>query len=257
MQLVRPLTRRIVFQFLFVLFFLTQMAGAGTIIVPGTAASTEGNQNSSFPFNIGDFGVVSQRYQQVYSGSSFFDGAITRIAFRPDAVTGSAFFMAISNIQISLSTTAAGPDTLSTIFADNIGPDNRVVFSGSLPLSSGFAGPAGGPKSFDISINLIAPFPFFPSRGNLLLDVRNFSGETTIPFDAQATFGDAVSRVFSTDASALVGSADTLGLVTNFTEIPEPTGFSLSTLGAAFLLILRGPPQLRVKPKQWFCKRNL
>ena len=65
------------------------------------------------------------------------------------------------------------------MFADNIGTNVTTVFSGSLPLSSQYAGPAGGPKAFDMVVNFTTPFVYNPSSGNLLLDIQDFSGEAT------------------------------------------------------------------------------
>ena len=103
-------------------------------------------------------------------------GSITQIAFRPDATFGQAFSLVIANIQIDLSTTLAAPDALSDTLDGNVGADDKVVYAGPLGISSSFTGPAGGPKAFDIIINLTTPFFYYPSSGNLLLDVRNFSG---------------------------------------------------------------------------------
>jgi hypothetical protein len=98
-----------------------------------------------------------------------------------------------------------------------------------LSLSSAFTGPAGGPKAFDIAINLSIPFLYTPSSGNLLLDVRNFSGDTATAFDATNT-GAIMSRVFSSGANGVgdpTGSPDFAGLVTQFTIVPEPETFGL------------------------------
>jgi hypothetical protein len=134
------------------------IAGAAVVVVPNNLAATEGNENNTAPFDIGLFGFSSQRYQQVFAASAFASVSgpqlITQIAFRPDAQTGGAFSSTIPNIQINLSTTSATPDGLSATFANNVGSNDTVVFSGSLSLSSAFMGPPGGPKAFDIIINL-------------------------------------------------------------------------------------------------------
>src|SRR5262249_44298635 len=62
------------------------------VIVPNALAGVEGNSNNSFPFNISDFGLSSQRYQQIYSSTEFSGPIlISGIAFRPDATFGAAF----------------------------------------------------------------------------------------------------------------------------------------------------------------------
>ena len=228
-------------------------AQAATVVVPNGLASIEGNTNNGFPFNLELFGLSSQRYQQVFAASDFAflsePQLITQIAFRPDAEFGDPFSSTISNILINLSTTSVAPDGLSTTFANNVGADNTTVFSGQLSLSSADTGPATGPKDFDIVINLQNPFLYNPSLGNLLLDVKNFSGEPTTQFDAQFSEGDPVSRTFSLtgNVNGSTGSIDSLGLVTQFTTapvstpVPEPTSvmglLAMGTLGAGSRLL--------------------
>src|SRR5213594_4317075 len=88
-----------------------------TVVVPNSAATTEGDTNNSWPFNIAAGGLPSQRYQQVYAASQFGGlpsggGLITQIVFRPDAFAGQAFTSTLPDIQIDLSTTSATDDGL-------------------------------------------------------------------------------------------------------------------------------------------------
>jgi hypothetical protein len=214
---------------------------AATIVAPSAQASVEGNLDNLFPFGI--TGLSSQRYEQVYRATEFGSGPllITGLAFRPDAFTGAAFSTTLSNVSIFLTTTTNAPDALSSTFANNEGADKTLVHSGSLSLSSADTGPAGGPKAFDIVINLTTPFLYNPGSGNLLLEVQNFGGGTTTFFDAQITSGDSVSRVFTLDvngANDAIGNTDTLGLVTEFLTaqiaVPEPS--SIILFGSAALM---------------------
>jgi hypothetical protein len=218
---------------------------AAVITVPNQFVAQEGNSNNAVPF------TFSSRYQQVYANSAFSSivgpELITEILFRPDAQFGAAFSATIPNIIISLSTTQFAPDGLSPVFANNIGPDNTVAYSGPLTLSSMFTGPSGGPKNFDIAITLQSPFIYNPTQGNLLLDVKDFTNNFfVIPvFDAEDVVGDSISRIWNDiDVNADVGFfgngnpndfANSLGLVTQFvfSSIPEPS--SLALLGIALL----------------------
>jgi len=197
------------------------------------------------------------RYQQVYSSSEFasLGGPVTisAILFRPDGIVGNAFFATLSSVLIELSTTPVTPATLSTTFANNIGSNDTIVFNGPLALSSSFAGPSGGPKDFDIVINLTTPFVYDPSAGSLLLDVRNFDGsraDRTGQFDSDAT-ATGTQRVFSTtDVNATTGTLggdgtqvgfNDRGLVTEFeftATTPEPSTFGMAILGVIGLIAL-------------------
>jgi hypothetical protein len=223
-------------------------ANAGTIVVPGLSANTDGNSDNGLPFNNSQFGTSSVRYQQVFDASQFaaFGGpqVITQIAFRPDAIKGSAFATIIPNIQIDLSTTSATPFTLSSTFAFNVGADDVTVLNGPLALSSAFTGPAAGPKDFDIVINLPTPFVYDPANGNLLLDVRNFSAATTTQFDA--TTDPSIGRAFTITGNGVNdptgNTTGGYGLVTRFSFAPalnvvaEPNSALLAGLGFVGIL---------------------
>src|SRR5262245_51915869 len=153
--------------------FLPGLADA-QVVVPNNRATTDGNLNNRFPFLVNG----GQRYQQVYAADQFSAPlVIGRVAFRLDGPTSTPFSRTLSNVQITLSTTAAGPDALSATFADNLGPDNTVVYSGPLTLSSLATPGPGNTRVFDIIIDLQTPFAYNPVGGHLLLDVLNASHE--------------------------------------------------------------------------------
>ncbi len=246
-------------------FFLEtrDTAQAATSVVPENLSTREGNANNSIPFN-NFFSKGGLRYQQVFAATEFTSidikpQLITKIAFRPNGgLTDSAFSSTIDNILINLSTSKSAPDALSTTFEDNVGGDVTTVYSGSLLMSSANTGPSGGPKDFDIIIDLKNPFLYDPNQGNLLLDVRTFSSSTTASFDAEKTFGDSISRVYSLDPNASIADvADTTGLVTKFTttpatSIPEPTAIPepSSTVGLLAFGALTGVSLLKRKQKE-------
>src|ERR1041385_3077113 len=113
-------------------------ASAASLVetVPNGYASTGGNDDNIYPFGIGAGTNVSMRYQQVYDASQFAEtipneGLITEIDFRVDGPHGFGFVATLPDIQINLSTTAKGPDSLSPIFSENVGGDDTVVLSRS------------------------------------------------------------------------------------------------------------------------------
>jgi hypothetical protein len=133
----------------------------------------------------------------------------------------------VSNIQINLSTTARVPEGLSSTFADNVGVDDKVVFNGSLSVTSVFSGPASGPKVFDIILPLTPPFVYNPTAGNLLVDIRNYSGSTASLVSGQAVNGDGASRVLGNVNSASGvpdNGADAFLIVYSPTNVAPPPG---------------------------------
>jgi hypothetical protein len=230
-------------------------AWAGVVVVPNADANIEGNTYSDYPFNVGSMSFTSERYQQVYAASQFaaFGGQpqlITQIAFRPDALLGSAFDTTFPDIRITLSTTSKAPGGLSATFADNIGADATTVYDGALRLFSDDTGPPTGPKDFDITIPLMTRYLYDPQANeNLLIDVEIFQADTTTRFDAEDFVIDPVeSRLYDEDPNGIndpMGHLDRgtqTGLVTQFTfqaAVPEPSSLALFGLGAAGLAIWR------------------
>ena len=221
-------------------------AVAVDIVVSRDLANTEGNVALTGPF---DTGVNSTRMQQVYNASEFSSllpqgGWVTGIWFRADASPGGgghAFSTTLANVQINLSTTARSADGLSLNFADNVGPNDTVVVgSGPLTLDTPYLF-ATHPQPFLVGIALQNRFFYNPAAGNLLLDVRNFSGGSIGPLDAALVTGDSVSRIFALSVGANTGIADTIGLVTRFNvfPVPEPSTWALLALGLAALVFHR------------------
>src|SRR5580700_9838210 len=114
---------------------------ASSIVVPNANLNADGDANNVAPFSAGLFGTgPTERYQQVYAASQFASAGSTfdigAIAFRLDANDAPGFESdTYPSIQIDLSTTAFGPNQLSSTFANNVGADDRAVYNGSLTLS--------------------------------------------------------------------------------------------------------------------------
>ena len=176
------------------------------LIVPTSVAGVAGG------YGAGTLRAANLRLQEVYGAANFPPNAafwITELRFRPDATFGGPFNTTVGNIQINLSTTTRAPGALSLVYANNIGTDEVVGYSGSIALSSQFiSGTPGGPKDFDIVIPLTTPFLYDPGAGNLLLDVRNFSGSSASPVSGQNSSSDFASRVAGNTASASANGAD-------------------------------------------------
>lgn len=222
---------------------MAMTAGAITIVAPNGLENIEGNSNNCFPFT-GCSPI--DRYQQVFASTQFAALAqpelLTEIAIRPDAQFGMAGTVSFSNVVISLSTTAAAPDGLSSTFAANIGADVATVYSGALTLTTANTGSAAGPRDFDIVISFLTPFLYDPTAGNLLLEFQNFgtrSGRNI--FDATDVVGDGTSRVHAfNDPNSATGNLNTVGFVARFgtrpaVAVPEPG--TLALLGLVLLAI--------------------
>jgi hypothetical protein len=188
--------------------------GTRAVTVPANRENSPGGNGNGFPFSLGFFGVASQRYQQIYSGSAFSSGGtINQIRFR--RASGEPLFSTTGiNVEISLGYAATTTSTVSTTYADNIGPGYVTVFDGLLSLSSsGF----GNPNPFDIVINVSPLFTYDPSQGNLLLDIRMRNSPRTAFLDLVA-YDPSVVRIWNTDVNAPTGNRDFTyaGLVTQF-----------------------------------------
>ena len=226
---------------------LNMLATPSTMSQPTLIASpnlnVSGNNGYQFPFNLGESQVESMRYQQVYASSDFattmpLGGYISAIRFdvATDQNGGHPFLATLPRLQINLSTTTMAVDGLSTVFAQNVGADDTVVFGpSSITLSDdGFSGA-------DIIIRFGTPFFYDPSAGNLLMDVRNFGGGSTSPFNANDSPGDTVSSLWSLSVGDPAGRLQTTGLITVFevTPVPEPATVGLFVVAALFLGLFR------------------
>ena len=207
------------------------LAAEVDIVVPNNRATTVGNSADNFPF--GTIGG-SLRWQQVYGASQFSaidhgGGWVDAVSFRVGG--GSAGYIAgVSNLQINLSTTGKGPDGLSAVFADNVGVDDKVVFGPGPVALSGIFG-------FDVRIPLSSPFYYDPTAGNLLMEIRNYSGDFWQGrggyLNGDDILGDSISQIFGGVNEQSAFLVRTFGLVTDFsvTPVPEPSTLLLLAAG--------------------------
>jgi hypothetical protein len=176
-------------------FAVAQVPLSSCVIPSGLANVDDGASSASL--------VVAGRSQEVYDASHFPNGiiAIKELRFRR-ALGQTPFTATIPNLQISLSTTPRIPEkwdgdlAMEATFANNVGPDETVVYSGALPIASLGTGPPGAPNPFDIVVPLTTAFIYNSTAGNLLVDVRNFSGSSAGLVSASNDSNDAASRLF-------------------------------------------------------------
>lgn len=71
---------------------------------------------------------------------------------------------------VGLSTTPLAVNALNSSFAENIGPDNTVVYSSTWNMGV-FAG-ENSPLQFQFVVPFSTPFFYNPINGNLLLDIQ-------------------------------------------------------------------------------------
>jgi hypothetical protein len=175
-----------------------------------------------------------------FSGLPEGHNTIVSMAWRPD-FTVTSLNTATQEFKLRLSTTSAAPGTLSNTFADNIGDDETLVFSGPLTFETdGSGGPPNGPRPFDYLIQFDAPFVYIPSPGNnLLVDFTFDQPIVGIPFaDAQET--NLNQSVGAPDSSALTATITSSRVIaTQFGFVPEPSTFILSALGLICLFAWR------------------
>ena len=206
------------------------LGAVGVYFPPEAVIVRDGNSSLAGPFNTS----TSSRLQQVYAHDAFPDPGfpaaflIHGIYFRVDENAG-AFDETFPSVQVTLSTTSRGPDGLSTLFSENIGPDQTTVFGpGPLHLS-------GAGSGFPVGFMFERTYLYDPSAGNLLVDIRNFGPGNASVLDAFNVLGDSVSIVGNEEVNSPTGSRLTRGLATMFwvdiVPIPEPGAGALLLLG--------------------------
>jgi len=226
---------------LLLILFAAGQLHAFEVVVPQSREFVEGNGNNAIPFS----GISQRKYQQVYASSEFDGktGYIDEIRFRVNAGHLAIPSGTELDIEIKLSHTTAIPSSISSTFADNVGPDEVTVLDGVVMVSAlaGAELTSTIPNPFEVVFDVADTFKYNGSD-NLLMEVRQYSSQIFFsPFDAVGP-GDPghtlTDRVWSSDLDATTGdTGGPFGLVTKFVLIPEPT---TCTLALAALCLVMG-----------------
>ncbi len=211
-----------------------------SIVAPNDLVDIEGSAYGNYPF---DGALTGSRFQQVFDASQFSligngGGNISLLAFRLDGSCRLGDGVTIPNLQINLSTTSREPDSLSPVFAENVGADDRtVVGPGQFSIFGNCTG--NDPENLTMHVIFGSPFFYNPNAGNLLLDIRNYSGTPDdgrlLLIDGHDVMGDSISSMLAFNVNAQNASRMTsFGFVTRFEihPVPEPSTWVLVVLGA-------------------------
>ena len=120
---------------------------AQVVVVPNALATNDGNGSGTSPA-----GPASARWLHIHDASQF--GALsgpsflTQFAYRPDKILDQSGPRSL-NLRIYASTTSRTVAGISTIFAENLGTNNTLVFDGTVNLTTGNLPGPGNTRQFD------------------------------------------------------------------------------------------------------------
>jgi hypothetical protein len=225
----KPSPKVVIIAELLCALIVARQASAATIVVPNSAATEDA---SAFV----DGGAGPVRFMQIYDASQFAALSqpflITEIAFRPDATPGPTGPRTVT-MQLFASTTSRSVAELSSTFAENIGPDNALLFEGTQIWSTASLPGPGNTKQFDILQPLTTPFLYDPQAGNLVLDFQLSSNSGPL-IRRDAAFPHPAINIVVGPGAATTGNVLGFGYVTQFTvePVPEPSAAVLAGIGA-------------------------
>lgn len=146
----------------------------GIVVIPPANATVTGNDIGhppTTPINVRSQIVIAPN---LFPASPIY---ITGFALRASPGMGALNTSATGDFYLSTSPNwpnSTGHPLLSTTFANNVGSDNTLVFSGSLTISAPACNPPG-PCPFGSNIVFTTPFLYHPYLGPLLIDQQDTS----------------------------------------------------------------------------------
>ncbi len=209
-------------------YFTSLAAVAAFVAFSAPAAATTtvvgaGSGGNCFPFGCALSGQTSTVYQQVYAASSFGTSPIllTGLGFKFASGTPNS-----GTYTLSLSTSRNPVNGLSTTFANNIGANNKQIYSGTLA------------SLFNSSTGLLqfnfAAFNYNPLSGPLLLDIKvsgNAVRNTGALFADNGNSGGVYSRVSNFGTGTSNFGLQTIFTYTTPVSTPEPATWLTMIVG--------------------------
>jgi hypothetical protein len=223
METKRTKIRGVGFAFLLAAFLgscVTTELRAQVIVVPNSLATNDGNVSLTAPAG----GPNSLREMRIYDAAQFggLSGPsfLTQFAWRPDTTPGPSGPRSLA-LRIFASTTSRSVAGLSTTFAENIGADNTLVFSGTLIWATANLPGPGNTRQFDVVFPFTTPFLYDPAAGNLLLEMQFTANGEAIRVDA-VSGNSAVNKIQNLGSSTAPTGDFGIPQVTQFTFEPPP-----------------------------------
>ena len=153
----------------------TRASGQGVrIVAPSSTAGVEADDSISPS-------PEPNKIQMLFPASDFAGlpaskRLLVAFNFRGDQTQTQAVDWNFPDEEFWISTTDKTSATLSTVFADNHGPEKTLVHDGSYVFRILGSGPPQGPRDFADGMRFQRPFYYDPSKGNLLIEQINYGG---------------------------------------------------------------------------------
>ena len=214
------------------------------VVFPNAYSATEAPTDSAGP--LASFSSVGFEY--LMAGSQFtaipVGSQVTAIGFRLDAAapTGPGSAIVYSDYSIRLSTCLQPIGSLSSVFANNIGPDVVTVRSGPMTIPQNAMSGGASPNPFYF-ISFDTPYTY---KGGDLLLTLNYAGTGNSGLFADV---DAIAVGPLLDTAVEGGYVHYFnGPVVSFVVVPEPSALLLLGLSLACIAFRRKNPFVRLSP---------